>query len=689
MSEGGVNKIIAIVLAVVVLVLVTYGITTKGFGPIRENAAEKFNEIQLLFGDIKDGTASDNCRDREIGLEDDEIEGILNVCENVCSYELIAPSDLLNYEEFSLDDGGYDARMVGSEDFVSRDAFGSNPDVSDLHRDAYLVLKEVVDGFSTDYGNNFLELLGTDFDRRFMITFGDEDTFTWNGEIWRKGLSGVELYSEEGDKYETISGPLNEEDSTLEGVWSEFQKDVDFNDIKEFIPELDIKINRYTMRIEIEHPTYGNPSKLSNAEFYLNEDKTEILTKISVSLGSRELSLEEVSDLNADYYRYVKMVASQLKENLDKYNSENNPNEVTPFEGVWVRFEDYVNDRKDEEYKISINKGTMNIKFESSKETWGYDKAEFHLDEDRGQLLIDITGGGALNHPVKDLDELWWVNEEVREIAKGLSAVFDDYILSLGDSDEDVFSEIYDEYKNKNSNVYWNYVGDGTAKELTFNTDVSFMDGCKGPIIDDGCRSEKEIKEWMDKIAEDVDFMGDDYSVTIKIKGATRDYLYKNNAWHKSGFFGGSSLDEGVVLEALSGAKWDKKIITLIYEKVEKEKFDGWLDEKTKISEYTKEQQDDLFLELSNYLEGATVNFRGKDFPIIIKRNEESNRIIIYFEDDDGNRFGVYSDEKNLVLTYGDEKSIVSDWVSLGDADWVKFLKINKINKYISYRCPV
>ncbi len=662
MSEGGVNKIMAVVLAAIVLALVAYGISIKGFAPIRENAAEKFNEIQLLFGNIKDGTASDNCRDRKIDLEDSEIEGILNVCEDFCSYELITPSDLLKYKEFSLDDGGYNARMVDFENFDRMDAFGSDPDVSDLHRDAYLVLKEEVVDFSTDYGNNFLELLGTDFDSLFRVTLDNDYTLTWDGENWEKWLKDSEPYFWDNSIGERV---LLEDIKTGEII-----KDKEGAEYKVDI----VTGKRVDTDVIIVFNAYGT------------ESRKEIIIRGLLGSTLKAQGYERVFkpiDIDGESPRLEPEQVNLLEDTL---------------EGVWGELDKYVKTRYSEGLDIELDREAPYIRFFSKVWSVLRKKAYFSLDENDGSLRISLLPSGGAYCSIDTLGPCL-LSKEVKEIAKELNLVLINYRFSLGESnvywtyvgegtakeltfdiDDEVYSEIYDEYEKINSNVYWNYVGEGIAKELTFDTDVNFMDEL---------RSKKEIKEWMDKIAEDVDFMGDDYSVTIKIKGATRNYLYKNGAWHKSGYLVGSSLDEGVVLEALLKAQGKKKIITLIYEKVEKEKFDGWLDEKTKISEYTKEQQDDLFLELSNYLEGATVNFRGKDFPIIIKRNEESNRIIIYFEDDDGNRFGVYSDEKNLVLTYGDEKSIVSDWVSLGDADWVKFLKINKINKYISYRCPV
>ena len=749
-----ISKTIKVVILVAVFLLISSGISAKGFGPLKEDFVGWFDDVLFFLGFGEDGDSGD-CNSFSKVL-DSGVRGDINVCRDRCSFEMKEPSGLLGYEEFVLRDEGYSARKVGSEIFDNVKAFGTSPYLSDLHRDAYLELDRVVDEFLVENPDEeFLKILELDFDAHFRITMGNQETFTWNGEIWRKGLKGVELYSADGEgKYETMSEPLHKEGPVFEGVWAELKDKVDL--IGEVIPELDIRINRDMMRIELK-----SSDIIHNVEFYLNEDETEILTDIPGTTPSKGYSVEKVLGLNYDNYFYTRAVVGGLKETLDRYNSEwsillehikeghiikdeenieYRVDTVTKYrpdkdlmvifnayetisgdeikiegalgstlkaqgyervfytgaesddeisiseslykessisEGVWPRFRDYVNtkknkvDTKGNNYNIWIDEESRRIKFISSNTGWFVlDVIDFYLNES-GSFVFDFESwAGEENYFVKDMEELGSINKQIREIAMELSAVFDDYILSLSGSDEDVFSEIYKEYDKRDSNIYWNYVGDGTKREFTFGSDIN---------LENKNYNEKEFREWLDEITKEVDNRGDDskFFIGLPVFSFNTYYNYMNGQWKKK-----------EALNKIFEAYEEGKNIALHYNKVGEEELKKWLNGMTKKSAYSKNDQENLLSVFSEYLEGVFVNWKDEELLVKISKIDDSgrNRILIYFEDDEGERFGVYSDGEKLVLTFGDEadESPVSDGVILDDNEWEEFLKINEIYQWIN-----
>lgn len=558
MTEEHISRIMKILILVIVFSLVVFGISAKGLGPMRENIAGVADKVLLMFNRGGDGSSGD-CRSDVRQLENG-IGGTVNACEKFCSFELIDPEELLDYEEFSFDTYGYNARKIDSKNSIGIDAFGNDPVSSDLHRDIYLELKRVVEEFPDE---NFMELLGADLDSYFRITIDDDYAFIWDGKNWKKELKGSDLY------------PIVNRDED-EGI--------------------------------------------------VNDDTVS---------------------------------------------------------GVWSEFEDYVEEKKKGGYNVEINKEDKAIRFEAKeKEFLKTRSAFFKLRKDM-KIMVDPDKLGGARYPFGDV-HFPPLNSEVKEFAEGLNLILDNYILSLGDSNEDVLSEIYREYTKINSNVYWNYIGDGAIRGPTFDSDINIES-----------YSDDELRGFLNEITEEIDGKDNSSAFYVKINKFWSNplYVYKNGNWQRGISRVGKTLEIEVVLEAILSARENDKEIILSYKKVEEEEFRKWINEKSKEFRYSKEDQKKLLLSFSKYLESATVNLRGDEFPVSIEEVYDNGfyRILIHFYDIDGERFGVYSDEEKLILVSGEKikKSPVNEWLDLSDADWKEFLKINQINEYLVEKCRI
>lgn len=195
-TEWTMAKLITLVLAVVLLVLIIYGVTNKGFGPLVDNIKGRFNEVLILLN-IRDGPGDVVCDETLAEQSVGTVKGNFYPCENKCTFELLEPDELLGFSNFSVSKDGF---VVMSKDGKIRDndvaySFGSAE--ADRHREAYGLLKGVVDEFlaSSEAAGmseeKFAEVMGFGEGMTFLIEVHDlwRHTFYEYGvDGWKKGV---------------------------------------------------------------------------------------------------------------------------------------------------------------------------------------------------------------------------------------------------------------------------------------------------------------------------------------------------------------------------------------------------------------------------------------------------------------------------------------------------------------------
>jgi hypothetical protein len=145
-TEWTMAKLITLVLAVVVLALVIYGVSSNGFGPLIDNMKGRFDSVLILFGIKESGKVS--CGD----AFDQTIEGVgsgkFYPCTDSCKFVLGGGHNLLGYDTFVVDKSG--VGLKGKSVFSKDSAYSYRVADSQIHRDAYKLLSNIVDEFLTE-----------------------------------------------------------------------------------------------------------------------------------------------------------------------------------------------------------------------------------------------------------------------------------------------------------------------------------------------------------------------------------------------------------------------------------------------------------------------------------------------------------------------------------------------------------
>ena len=110
-TQWTMSKLITMILAVFLLVLIIYGVQSKGFGPLKENIQGRYNEVLIFLGFRDDGTVT--CGDAFPQGIDGVGSGMFYPCENNCSF--IPDSGVLDGvgDGFSITEDGFFALYNG------------------------------------------------------------------------------------------------------------------------------------------------------------------------------------------------------------------------------------------------------------------------------------------------------------------------------------------------------------------------------------------------------------------------------------------------------------------------------------------------------------------------------------------------------------------------------------------------
>jgi len=200
--EGGVWKLIIIILLAVVLVLVIYGISTKGFGPLIEQTEGKINEVLILWH-LKDDPMFKECYSENVvnlgggpeflksfGIEGKDI--VLNVCRNrMCNFSG-------GLEEYRSVDGHFEKFFPN--DWMRQDSFfiGSLDSVKlswELYHEGVDLLEreELTDIYNRAVGGRFVLYSdgGPPFDAPTRAI--------WSNGVWQVSVNGGNYISIQGD----------------------------------------------------------------------------------------------------------------------------------------------------------------------------------------------------------------------------------------------------------------------------------------------------------------------------------------------------------------------------------------------------------------------------------------------------------------------------------------------------------
>jgi hypothetical protein len=200
MKRGAVTMkyLLTLILAAVLLVLIIYGVQTKGFGPLWDSIEGKYNEALIFLGFRDSGIPS--CGDA-FDQDIDGIGGRFYPCEDSCTFALVSPTSLLGFSNFSIDKNGFSViSKEGIKDYDKAYVFDSVE--AQRHRDAYDFLNEIVREFLASEGmdeKDFFNLIEVDRGRGVVFEtkqkehwYSLEKTvfyqyyYTHGGSIWKE-----------------------------------------------------------------------------------------------------------------------------------------------------------------------------------------------------------------------------------------------------------------------------------------------------------------------------------------------------------------------------------------------------------------------------------------------------------------------------------------------------------------------
>ena len=268
--------------------------------------------------------------------------------------------------------------------------------------------------------------------------------------------------------------------------------------------------------------------------------------------------------------------------------------------------------------------------------------------------------------------------------------------------DEKVFTEIYGSYKY-GYDVYWNYKGDGALVVPISGFNVNFKD------VD---RTKNEFDLWLGQKVNEIDSGEDSVGFYVEIEDPWRNtvYFYKDNKWKKDGWWFDTKMEDEKVLDGIFEAHQERYEITWHYHKDERvflpisneeilsrsdlrseEEFEKWFNDTQDNWTETKEDQEDLLEDFSWYLREYSVSFEGEEFYVKMLKifEDERSKILIYFNSSSDGKFGVYLEEGELILAYGDtfKDSIVNDVLDFSDEEWRELAKVSEIYERLVKRC--
>lgn len=259
-------------------------------------------------------------------------------------------------------------------------------------------------------------------------------------------------------------------------------------------------------------------------------------------------------------------------------------------------------------------------------------------------------------------------------------------------SAKDVKDKLWDVYYRHD--ITWNYKGDGKKNIVLtdFNKNFKNLEA-----------SRSDFFMWFEGIKEKSKG-GDKITIEIADAGFHTRYFLEKGKWEEyNALWWDSSISEKDVYDAVYKDHKGKYEIVWYYddgvkktivsdEKVKSRdstdegKFNGWFDKLQNNWSSSKKNQDYVLRELRGY-EYKDVVFEGGSYEV---KNGFAHSVfkipMIYFDSSEGERFGVYYEDKKPVLYYKGDDSLVSDFVGISNEDWEEFLKINKIYEYFKLR---
>jgi len=191
-SEWTMKELLTIVLAVLLLVLIIYGVQNKGFGPLKQNIENRYNELLILLN-IKDGGIP-TCGDAFVQDIEGVGSGMFYPCENRCGFVITEPRELLDFTNFSVDKSGFSMTYFPMTLRAKNKAYETSSLESQLHRDKYLELNKIVDDFLKESGmsrEDFIKNMGYNVNRDLTFytdtsyfDFDLDKRYSYNGEGW-------------------------------------------------------------------------------------------------------------------------------------------------------------------------------------------------------------------------------------------------------------------------------------------------------------------------------------------------------------------------------------------------------------------------------------------------------------------------------------------------------------------------
>ena len=187
-----VGKLLNIILALVVLALIAYGISTQSLNPLWDNISGKFDEVKILFN-LKDDVSSGDCHEervslsgegrdflKAIGMEGKEV--ILNVCKNrICN---ISGEGLGDYRTNKGNFEKWDGEKWMEYNSLLVEGIGSAEFNWELYNASVGVLEDVKDLYDKGFTKKFV-LYGN---RKILLKKEDICASWQNGE-WRVKIS--------------------------------------------------------------------------------------------------------------------------------------------------------------------------------------------------------------------------------------------------------------------------------------------------------------------------------------------------------------------------------------------------------------------------------------------------------------------------------------------------------------------